>query len=394
MMRREGKVRAFDAAHPLVWDVVLALLVFLACASASVGLRVVGTPVLLVTCGMVVLRRRTPLLALVIATVALSAGVVASALTGEDAPWGYLPIWILLFHVGLRRKRGIAIAAALAGVVVLAAFAGAVGVGTLALEERAAALLPVAAMSAAALLAGAQLRASRDVQRQQRDDAARAAAVAERSRISREMHDLIGHDLSVIASLSAGGQNVARSSPEEAERAFAAIGEVSRASVGQLRQVLRLLRSADDDDVLPLAPQPDLSQLGDLIHAVRGAGLRIDDERRGDLRELPPAHQLTVYRIIQEALTNTLRHSGVGTAVTVRVAASVRNVIVSVADRGSTSGAEPPAPRTEGHGIIGMRERVETLGGTLEVGPTAAGWLVRAVIPRQGGVSDESSPRR
>lgn len=394
MMRRRDRVRAFDAAHPLIWDVVLALPVFLACTSASAGLRTVGTPFLLVTCGMVVLRRRTPLLALVIATVALSAGVVASALAGEDPPWAYLPIWILLFHVGLRRKRALATAAALAGVVALTAFAGAGRLDTLALEDRAAVLLPVAAMSAAALLAGAQLRASRDAQQQQRDEAARAAAAAERSRISREMHDLIGHDLSVIASLSAGGQNVARSSPEEAERAFAAIGEVSRASVGQLRQVLRLLRSADDDDVLPLAPQPDLSQLGDLIHAVRGAGLRIDDQRHGDLRELPPAHQLTVYRIVQEALTNTLRHSRVGTAVTVRVVADVRDVIVSVADRGSVSGVEPPAPWTEGHGVIGMRERVAALGGTLEVGPTAAGWLVRAVIPRQGGASDESSPRR
>lgn len=394
MMRRGDQLRAFDAAHPHAWDVVLALLVFLACTSASAGLRTVGTPVLLVTCGMVVLRRRAPLLALVIATVALSAGVVASALTGEEAPWGYLPIWILLFHVGLRRKMAFTIAAALAGVVALAAFAGSGSPGTLALEERAAVLLPVAATSAAALLAGAQLRASRDAQRRQRDEAARAAAAAERSRISREMHDLIGHDLSVIASLSAGGHTVARSSPEEAERAFAAIGEVSRASVGQLRQVLRLLRSTDDDDVLPLAPQPDLSQLGDLIHAVRGAGLRIDDERHGDLRELPPAQQLTVYRIVQEALTNTLRHSGVGTAVTVRVVADVRDVIVSVADRGSISGAEPPAPWTEGHGIIGMRERIDALGGTLEVGPTAAGWLVRAVIPRQGGVSDEGSPRR
>ncbi|MDF2506467.1 MAG: hypothetical protein K0Q52_326 [Microbacterium sp.] len=394
MTRRRDRVRAFDAAHPLLWDVALALLVFLACTSASAGLRTIGTPFLLVTCGMVVLRRRAPLLALAIATGALSAGVVATALAGEDAPWGYLAIWILLFHVGLRRKKALAAAAALAGVAALAAFAGAGAWGAGALGARAAALLPVAAMSAAALLAGAQLRASREAQQQHRDEAARAAAAAERSRISREMHDLIGHDLSVIASLSAGGQNVARSSPEEAERAFAAIGEVSRASVGQLRQVLRLLRSADDDDVLPLSPQPDLSQLDDLIVAVRRAGLRIDDERHGDLRGLPPAHQLATYRIIQEALTNTLRHSGVGTAVTVRVVARAREVIVSVADRGAVPGAEQPASSTDRHGIIGMRERVDALGGTLEVGPTAAGWLVRAVIPRQGGVADEGSPRR
>jgi signal transduction histidine kinase len=209
---------------------------------------------------------------------------------------------------------------------------------------------------------------------------------AERSRISREMHDLIGHDLSVIASLSAGGRNVVRSSPEEAERAFAAIGEVSRASVGQLRHALRLLRAADDERLLPLAPQPGLSQLGALIGAVRDAGLHVDDERHGDLQGLPPGHQLAVYRIVQEALTNTLRHGGGGVAVRVRVAVDARDVVVTVADSGAVPEADRPAAPGHGHGILGMRERVEALGGALEVGSTAAGWLVRAVIPMEGRV--------
>jgi signal transduction histidine kinase len=387
-------VRAFDAAHPLWWDVALALLVALACTSASAGLRPAGAPFLLVACGAVVFRRRIPLLALIIATVALSTGMVVSELVGEAPPWGYLAIWILLFDVGLRRSRGLATAAALAAVVALAAFAGAARPGTLALDERAAALLPVLAMSATALLAGSQLRGARQTQQRHRNEAARAAVAAERSRISREMHDLIGHDLSVIASLSAGGQNVARSSPEDAERAFAAIGEVSRAAVGQLRNVLRLLRSPDDKSVLPLLPQPDLSQLSALIDAVRGAGLLIDDERHGDLRGLPPAHQLAVYRIVQEALTNTLRHGGEGTAATVNIVVSARDVVVSVADRGAVPEAGRPVASTDGHGIIGMRERLDALGGTLEVGPTAAGWLVRAAIPREGGVADEGPPRR
>lgn len=384
-------MRAFDAAHPLLWDVVLALLVALACTSASAGLRPVGAPFLLIACGAVVFRRRAPLAALLIATVAISAGVVASEVIGEDPPWGYLAIWILLFHVGLRRRRALATAASIAGVVALAAFAGAAEPGTLALDERAAALLPVLAMSAAALFAGSQLRGAREAQQRHREEAARVAVAAERSRISREMHDLIGHDLSVIASLSAGGQNVARSSPEDAERAFAAIGEVSRASVGQLRHVLRLLRSADGTSLIPLSPQPDLSQLSALIDAVRGAGLRVDDERHGDLRGLSPTHQLAVYRIVQEALTNTLRHGGEGTAVTVRIVAGARDVVVSIADRGAVPETDRPIVSSDGHGIIGMRERVDALGGTLDVGPTAAGWLVRAAIPREGGVSDEGA---
>lgn len=385
---------AFDAAHPLLWDVALALLVALACTSASADLRPLGAPFLFVVCGAVVFRRRAPVLALIIGTVALSAGVVVSELVGETPPWSYLAVWILLFHVGLRRKRALTTAAALTGVLALAAFTGAAPPDTLAVDERGAALLPVLAMSAAALLAGAQLRSAREAQQRHRDEVARAAVAAERSRISREMHDLLGHDLSVIASLSAGGQNVARSSPEDAERAFAAIGEVSRASVGQLRHVLRLLRAVDDSSLVSLSPQPDLSQLSALIDTVRGAGLHIDDERHGDLLGLPRAHQLAVYRIVQEALTNTLRHGGEGTAVTVRVVVAARDVVVSVADRGAVPEAERRAISTGGHGIIGMRERVEALDGTLEAGPTAAGWLVRAVIPREGGERDEGAPRR
>lgn len=393
-MRRRDRVRAFDAAHPLLWDIALAVLVALACVNASAGIRTVGTPFLLVTCGMVALRRRAPLPALAIATASLVAGVLVSALVGELPPWGYLPIWILLFHVGLRRRRGLVTAAALAGIVAFAAFAGAAVFGALALEARMAAVSPVAAVSAATLLGGAQVRAARDAQRSQRDEAARAAVAAERSRISREMHDLVGHDLSVIASLSAGGQNVVRSSPDDAERAFAAIGRVSRASVGQLRHVLRLLRSAYEEDFPPLAPQPDLSQLGSLIDAVRSAGLRVDDERHGDLQSLPPAHQLAIYRIVQESLTNALRHGGPGTAVTARVDARARDVIVSVADRGAVPGKLRPPSSADGHGIIGMRERVDALGGAFEAGPTAAGWLVRAEIPRHGGEWDEGSAGR
>ena len=393
-MTRREVLRAFDAAHPLAWDVALTVLVALACASASAGLHPVGAPLLFVACGAVAFRRRASLAALIVATVALSTGVVSAQLIGEPPPWGYLAIWILLFSLGSRRKRAFTVGAALVGVLMLAAFVGAAPLDAPSLDERGRALVPVFAMSAAALLAGVQLTSTREAQRRRRDETARAAAAEERSRISREMHDLIGHDLSVIASLAAGGQNVVRVSPDDAERAFAAIGEVSRASVGQLRQVLRLLRSDDGDSVAPLSPQPALSQLGTLIDTVRSAGLHIDDERRGDLLGLSRAHQLAVYRIVQESLTNTLRHGGQGTAVTVRVVVSARDVRVSVSDRGALLDVERRGASADGHGILGMRERVEALGGRFEAGPAAAGWLVRAVIPKEGGQSDEGTPSR
>jgi len=381
---RRTRIQAFDSSHPLVWDIALSLLVALACTSASTGLQPVEAPFLFIACAAVAFRRRTPLLALCIAAAALSIGIVVCELRGEAPPWGHLAIWILLFHVGLRRRGALVSVAALAGTVALSALAAAAESVRPSLDGGGAGLLPVAVMGAAALLAGSQLHAIRDAEQRRRGEATREAVAAERSRISREIHDLIGHDLSVIASLSAGGQNVLRSSPEEAERAFVLIGEVSRASISQLRHVLRLLRAADDAPLLPLAPQPTLSQLDALIGSVRGAGLCIMDERHGDLQGMPPGHQLAVYRIVQEALTNTLRHGGEGTAVTVRVLVEVRNVILSIADRGAVPEVDRSAVPREGHGIIGMRERVDALGGVLEVGPTPAGWLVRAIIPMEG----------
>ncbi len=384
MKRARERVRAFDAAHPLPWDLTLAILVALACVSASAGLRPVGAPALLVACGAVAFRRRAPFPALAVAVVVLVAAVVVSAVVAEPAPWGYLAVWVLLFHAGLRERRRLVPAVLLAVPASLIAFVAAAPIGRAEVAERWAAFSPVAAMCAASLLAGAQLAAARAAADRRRDEAMRDAVSAERSRISREMHDLIGHDLSVIASLSAGGEIAVRSSPDDAERAFAAIGEVSRASVGQLRHVLRLLREPDGASEGARAPQPDLSQWETLIATVRRTGLQVEEERHGDLSVLSPAYQLAVYRIVQEALTNTLRHGGAGTAVTVRVEVDEHSVIVSVADRGAVPGAEPAHVPSAGRGIIGMRERVDALGGTLDAGPTAAGWHVRATIPREG----------
>lgn len=382
MTQSQGRVRAIVTAHPARWDVALALVVALACVSASDGLRPYGALFLLLACGAVVFRRRAPFPGLLVVACALCLGVVVCCLVGEVAPWGYLAGWIMLFHTARHRPGTTAPAASVAGVLALASFAGAAGTATFA--DRWDAFVPVAAMNAVAVLAGVQLRNVHESAVRRREEAARAAVAVERSRISREIHDLIGHDLSVIASLSAGGETAVRSCPADAERAFAAIGEVSRASVGQLRHVLRLLRTPHDAAEASLAPQPGLAELGALIESVRDAGLRVDEERHGDHHELPLAHQLAVYRVVQEALTNVLRHGGEGTAVTVKIAVDAPEVMVMIADRGALPGAYRPAFSGEGHGIIGMRERIDALGGTLNVGPTAAGWLVRAVIPRNG----------
>lgn len=396
--RQWERARLFPAAHPVAWDTAVVAVVAAGCVSASAGLDAAGALVLMVVCGTLFFRRRAPRRALVVATAAVVAGGVAVILTGQSPPWCYLAVWVLLFHVGLRRPAAAASPAVMAGLVVLVAAGGAAPLDTLAWDERFVTALPVAAMSVAAFLGGLQVRSSREANRRRQEEAAREAVAAERSRIAREIHDLIGHDLSVIASLSAGGQTVAGSSPAEAERAFAAIGEVSRGSVRQLRHVLRLLRSTDDEPGDARAPQPDLSQLDDLFDAVRAAGLAVEDERQGDLRGLSAAHQLAVYRIVQESLTNALRHGGggVGTSATARIVVGTRDVVVTVTDRATAAAvvAAPAAPVASGHGIIGMRERVGALGGELEAGPTATGWLVRATIPREAGETGEDTARR
>ncbi|MCX4906808.1 sensor histidine kinase [Streptomyces sp. NBC_00878] len=222
----------------------------------------------------------------------------------------------------------------------------------------------------------------------ERDQQAQLATAAERARIAREMHDIIGHNLSVITSLADGGSYAAARNPERAAQALTAIGTTSRQALGELRRLLDVLRA--DPPGIEMAPQPSLIDLDHLIDGVRSAGLPVRTTLHGHATALPPGRQLTVYRVIQEALTNTLKHGGPDATSTVVVSyADGGAVTATVTDtgRGSTdhdATATAAGTGTGGRGLTGMRERTALYGGTLESGPLPDhGWRVHLHLPEE-----------
>ena len=220
----------------------------------------------------------------------------------------------------------------------------------------------------------------------ERDQQARLAAAAERTRIAREMHDIIGHNLSVITGLADGGKYAAGKSPERAAQALDAIGATSRQALGELRRLLDVLR--DDDETAPLpadrTPQPGLADLDHLLDGVRATGLPVRLTVEGD-PTLSPGRQLTVYRVVQEALTNALKHAGPGAEADIRIVHGTAGAVtVTITDTGSP--ASPPAMPSDGRGLPGMRERTALYGGTLEAGPRPhpeRGWRVHLHLPEE-----------
>jgi signal transduction histidine kinase len=216
------------------------------------------------------------------------------------------------------------------------------------------------------------------LERARRDEAAQAVA-RERLRIARELHDVVAHSMSVVAVQSGMAEHVLASQPERAAAAISAISESSRSALTELRRLLGVLR-ADDEPEGSLAPALGLADLPSLVERVRDAGVAAELTTTGDPGAVPAAAGLTVYRIVQEALTNAVRHDGAGAAVAVAVRCGSGVVDVEVVDDGHGTPAE--GPPGAGTGLIGMRERVEVFGGDLVAGPAAGGgWRVAARLP-------------
>jgi signal transduction histidine kinase len=231
-----------------------------------------------------------------------------------------------------------------------------------------------------AYLAEVERRAS-DAERD-RDRQAELAAAAERSRITRELHDVIAHALSVIVIQAQGGGAALRlRHPDQAGTAFGAIITTGRGALAETRRLLGVVRRDPADD-LELAPQPALDRLSELVGQVRRAGTPVDLCVEGEPRPLAAGVELSAYRIIQEGLTNTIKHGGPGAAATVRVSYRAADIWVEVTDNGrGLDGRDPELP-PGGHGLRGMQTRVGMLGGELDAGPLAgSGFRVRARLP-------------
>jgi signal transduction histidine kinase len=197
----------------------------------------------------------------------------------------------------------------------------------------------------------------------------------ERTRIARELHDVVAHAISVTVVQARGGRRMLDESPDEARAAFDAIERTSTHALAEMRRLLGMLRESDDD--LALAPQPSLTRLDALAEQVRAAGLPVEIAVEGDPVELPPGVDLSAYRIVQEALTNALKHAGPARA-RVRVRYAQEELELEITDDGAGNGDGGGS----GHGLLGMRERVAVFGGELEAGVNAGGgYALRARLP-------------
>jgi signal transduction histidine kinase len=243
----------------------------------------------------------------------------------------------------------------------------------------AAGVLGVYARTRAALLSQLHERADR-VERE-RDQQIELAGADERARIARELHDVVAHHLTVMIALADGAAAAVSTAPARAAEVMRTVSATGRKALADTRRLLGVLR-ADSADAL--YPQPGISRLDGLLEQVRSAGLPATITVTGRHRELSSALQLTIYRLVQEALTNTLKHAGPGTHALVRLAYTDGGVDVEVRDDGLGVVESPGGPEPSGHGLTGMRERVAAWEGELHAGPASPrGWLVSARLPTE-----------
>jgi signal transduction histidine kinase len=378
-------IYAWLRRHPRLVDAVLALFL----ALAGVGGGIPGLGLRLPLCALmvvpVVFRRRNPLAAFGVATVSGAIQVLAGVgPLGSD-----LAILVLLYTVAAYRPRRESVAALIICIVgavlavniwpVLAAqnrvdrlFVGAVAFGGLALTAW---ILGDSMRYRRAYYAALEDRAAR--LEAERDAQAKVAAAAERARIARELHDVIAHNVSVMVVQADGAGYVLRSDPDRAAAAIAAISRTGRQALTEMRRLLGLLRAGDE--AATLAPVPGLAQLRELLDQARTAGLSVSFSLEGVPRPLPEGAELAAYRVVQESLTNTRKHGGLAAAAAVTLRYEADDLVVQVTDDGLGAAAVTDGA---GHGLTGMRERIEVYGGTIQSGPLpTGGYQVMARLP-------------
>ena len=336
----------------------------------SGGHRFVAAVVAVVVGGAVAVRRRYPLLVGLLAQATLSAEFGISShieVLSTSAAWVCdvyaLAVWTT--------AREFAIGVAAVALVIVVPFAG------IYKRPGSAAFFGVALL--VAMLVARRVLGDRDrrlrLAERERDVAAREAVVAERARIARELHDVVAHSVSVMVVQAQAGPRLL-SVPESAGEAFRSIETTGREALVELRRLLGVLRGGEEQ--LATTPQPGLDRLDALVEQVRAAGLQVDLRVEGEPVQLPAGVDLSAYRIVQEALTNTLKHAGRAEAeVIIRFEPSALEL--EVLDNGSGPATHPNG---SGHGLAGMRERVALYGGVLEAGSRKGhGFVVRARLP-------------
>ncbi|MEU1518371.1 sensor histidine kinase [Streptomyces sp. NPDC005811] len=365
-------LRACSRIPPLAWDSLLAFLLFLATLSA-----LAGKPGPVTVSAMLLLplawRRRAPWAVFcAVAAAAFTQWLLAFQLPADIA------LLVALYTVAAHsaRRHLPAAGAVVEGGILLACLRWAPD-GRFAITA-----LTLTALAAAAAALGAHMRALRERAahlERERDQRARLAVAEERARITREMHDIVTHNLSVMVAL-ADSAAYARSA-DKSSAAMAQISETGRQALTDMRRALGILRAGEAD--AERHPLPGIAELEALADQTRAAGLPTLLEIQGDPTRLSSTAQLTVYRLVQEALTNTLKHTPPGTHAEVRIRCLAEAVTLDVADNGPGT---RPLDAPSGHGIPGMRERAGAYDGTLHAGPLpGGGWRVHTRLELDGG---------
>ncbi|ANP48648.1 signal transduction histidine kinase [Streptomyces griseochromogenes] len=219
----------------------------------------------------------------------------------------------------------------------------------------------------------------------EREAQAKVAVAAERARIARELHDVVAHNVSVMVVQADGAAYVLDAAPDQAKKALETISSTGRQALAEMRRLLGVLRTGEHQESGEYVPQPDVEQIDDLIEQCRRSGLPVDFKVEGTPRPLPSGVELTAYRIVQEALTNTRKHGGPNAGASVRLVYFDDGLGLLVEDDGKGAPHElyeEGGADGQGHGLIGMRERVGMVGGTLDAGPRpGGGFRISVLLP-------------
>jgi signal transduction histidine kinase len=372
------RLRTWDDNHQLWSDAGVAALLLVICSVSPPrfgGHRLEHAAFQLALILPLIWRRRAPTVAFsVIAAVAFIQWLVTDPLPADVA----LLVALFTLAVHASPKRALLGAAVLMAGVIMASIRWAPAGDVIK------SLVFLTGLVVAALFTGTALRTWRSYldavsarTRQlesERDQQAKLAAAAERSRIAREMHDVVAHNVSIMVTLADGALATADGHPDKAKEAMADVSATGRQALNDMRHLLGILRT--DDVGFDLQPQPQLSGLPRLIQGVSATGLTVEFQERGTPFELPAGVQLTIYRIVQESLTNILKHADAPSCSRVTLTFDAPLVDVCVCNDGKLVD-----PTGEGHGIGGMRERAAVSGGALRAGPRPeGGWQVEARV--------------
>ncbi|WP_307813957.1 histidine kinase [Streptomyces sp. N35] len=373
------------AVGALAWCAGVAYSVLLYIAALNepelTGARLLPSALLAVLVVPLLLRRPEPALLLLVigsfAATVIAQAQAGSPFHGQQQGWqiAYLQALFTDLAVGFiaaTRPRRSAVGA---GVLALAAQIAAVPYYRSGADITVSTVLTLTLALATSWLVGYSVAERGKHARALREQAAAQAVTAERLRIARELHDMVAHSIGIIAIQAGVGRRVIDTQPAEARNALGAIESTSRETLSGLRRMLGALRQSEG---APLDPAPALADLDRLVTAAQDAGIRVDVRRLGEQRALPPELELSAYRIVQEAVTNVVRHAGVPDCeVTVDFGTEALTVTVTDEGRGAKLGGDG-----YGYGLVGMRERVTLLHGSFEAGPRpGGGFRVTARLP-------------